>query len=105
VIGEHVEIREGVYYIPRTRISLDSIVYAFHEGCSPESIRDDFEGLALADVYGAIAFYLDHQADVDAYLSRRKQEWAELERQGIPASPSLRARIERARTGTSARPR
>jgi hypothetical protein len=39
-----------------------------------ETIRDDFEGLTLADAYGAIAFYLDHQAEVDAYLLGRKQK-------------------------------
>lgn len=74
--SEHVEQREGVYYLPGTRVSLDSIVYAFREGCSPESIREDFEGLTLAGVYGAIAFYLDHQADIDAYLAQRKERWA-----------------------------
>ena len=95
--SEHVEQREGVYYVPGTRISLDSIVYAFREGCSPESIREDFEGLTLPDVYGAIAFYLDHQSDIDDYLSRRKDQWAELEREGIPPSPDLQARLERTR--------
>jgi uncharacterized protein (DUF433 family) len=99
MVSEHVELRKGVYYIPRTRISLDSIVYAFHEGCSPESIREDFEGLTLADVYGAIAFYLDHKTDIDVYMSRRKKQWAELERQGKPVSPDLQARMERARMG------
>jgi uncharacterized protein (DUF433 family) len=99
MVSEHVELREGVYYIPGTRISLDSIVYAFHEGCSPASIREDFEGLTLADVYGAIAFYLDHQADIDDYLSRRKAQWDDLERQGNPVSPDLQARIERGRPG------
>ena len=93
--NEHVEQREGVYYLPGSRVSLDSIVYAFREGCSPESIREDFEGLTLAHVYGAIAFYLDHQADIDAYLAQRKEQWAELERQGTPASPDLLARLER----------
>jgi len=101
MISEHIEQREGVYYVPGTRISLDSIVYAFREGCSPETIREDFEGLTLARVYGAIAFYLDHQADIDAYLIQRKEQWAELERQGTPASPDLHARIERARRGVS----
>jgi uncharacterized protein (DUF433 family) len=95
MVGEHVEQREGVYYVPGTRISLDSIVYAFREGCSPESIREDFEGLTLPDVYGAIAFYLDHQVDIDDYLSRRKDQWAELEREGTPPSPDLQARLER----------
>jgi len=94
--NEHVEQREGVYYVPGTRVSLDSIVYAFREGCSPESIREDFEGLTLAHVFGAIAFYLDHEADIDAYLAQRKEQWAELEREGTPASPELQARLERA---------
>src|SRR5712691_5278054 len=95
--NEHIEQREGVYYVRGTRISLDSIVYAFREGCSPETIREDFEGLTVAHVCGAIAFYLDHQADVDIYLLHRKEHWAELERQGTPASPDLLARLERAR--------
>ena len=38
--GEHIEQREGVYYVQGTRISLDSIVYAFREGGSPENIRE-----------------------------------------------------------------
>src|SRR5579864_1391604 len=97
MVSEHIEQREGVYYVPGTRISLDSIVYAFREGCSPESIREDFEGLTLPDVYGAIAFYLDHQVDIDDYLSRRKDQWAELEREGAPPNPGLQARLERAR--------
>src|SRR5215813_12066200 len=93
----HVEDREGVYYIIGTRISLDSIVYAFREGCSPESILEDFNGLTPADVYGAIAYYLDHQADIDAYLCRRKRQWSELEKAGVPANPDLLSRLERAR--------
>jgi uncharacterized protein (DUF433 family) len=101
MVSQHVEQREGVYYVPGTRISLDSIVFAFREGSSPESIREDFEGLTLAQVYGAIAYYLDHKADVDAYLLQRKEHWGELERRGTPASPDLRARLERARRSVS----
>ena len=101
MVSEHVEQREGVYYVPGTRISLDSIVYTFREGCSPETIREDFEGLTLAHVYGAIAFYLDHQADIDAYLLQRKEQWAEWERHGTPASPDLQGRLERARRSVS----
>lgn len=99
--AEHIEQRDGVYYVQGTRISLDSIVYAFREGCAPESIREDFEGLTLPRVYGAIAFYLDHQSDIDAYLLRRKHEWNEMERQGTPASPELQARLEGARRSAS----
>jgi len=52
----------------------------------------------LAHVYGAIAYYLDHQADIDAYLLQRKEARAELERRGTPPDPDLRDRIDRART-------
>lgn len=94
---EHLEQRQGVYYIPGTRVTLDSVVYAFQEGSSPESIREDFDGLSLAHIYGAIAFYLDHQKDVDAYLEVRRRAWADLETQGKPPSPDLQRRVEQGR--------
>jgi uncharacterized protein (DUF433 family) len=101
MISEHIEERQGVYYIPGTRISLDSVVYAFREGCSPETIREEFAALTLPHVYGAIAFYLDHRNEIDAWLLLRREQWAELERQGTPASLDLQARLERARRGVS----
>jgi uncharacterized protein (DUF433 family) len=97
-MNEHVEDRNGVYYIPGTRISLDSIVYAFRLGSSPESIREDFDGLSLPHVYGAITYYLDNRADVDAYLATRKEQWMELERQGTPPNAELLERLENARS-------
>ena len=84
MVNEHIEQREGVYYVPRTRISLDSIVYAFREGCSPETIREDFEGLTLAHVYGAIAFYLDHQADIDAYCCNARSSGPSWSARALP---------------------
>ena len=82
-------------------ITLDSVVYAFREGCAPESIREDFGGLTLPHVYGAIAFYLDHQAGIDHYLADRKEQWAELERQATPPSEDLRRRLARAKHNSS----
>jgi hypothetical protein len=69
------------------------------KGCSPETICEDFQGLTLAHVYRA--FYLNHQTDVDAYLSQLKEQWAELGRRGPPGSPELLARLERARRNAS----
>ena len=39
---EYVEKREGAYRISGTRVSLDSIVYAFLRGAAPESIAHRF---------------------------------------------------------------
>jgi uncharacterized protein (DUF433 family) len=36
---------------------LDSIIYQFRSGCSPEAIQDGFPVLSLSQVYGAIEFY------------------------------------------------
>ena len=71
---EYVEEREGNYYIAGTRISLDSIVYGFCRGESPETIRQNFALLSLEQVYGAIAYYLANQAAVETYLARQQEK-------------------------------
>ena len=65
---EYVEKREGAYRISGTRVSLDSVVYAFLRGASPESIAQSFPALTLEEVYGATAFYRGHQGEIEAYL-------------------------------------
>ena len=66
--NEYVEQRNGGYYVLGTRVSLDSVVYAFLRGESPEGIAESFPALSLEQVYGAIAFYLANQRAIDAYL-------------------------------------
>jgi uncharacterized protein (DUF433 family) len=74
---EYIEERESSYYVAGTRISLDSIVHAFRRGESPEAICQNFELLRLEEVYGAIAYYLANQSNIDAYLVRQNEKWAE----------------------------
>ena len=73
---DYVSEVNGAYRISNTRVSLDSIVYAFLDGMSPESIVDCFPALSLEQVYGAIAYYLAHQAEVETYLQRGEAEFA-----------------------------
>ena len=50
-----------------------------------------------SQIYGAIAFYLDHQAEIDKYLEETEREF---ETSGIPmaqANPVLWEKIQRAR--------
>jgi uncharacterized protein (DUF433 family) len=75
---DYVTEVSGAYRITGTRVSLDSVVYAFLNGVSPEGIVDSFPALTLEQVYGAIAFYLAHQAEVDAYLRQGEDEYAAL---------------------------
>jgi uncharacterized protein (DUF433 family) len=94
---EYIEERDGNYYVASTRISLDSIVHAFRRGESPETICQNFELLRLEEVYGAIAYYLANQADVDAYVNRQNDKWAEGRRQAEPLPANLRERLMRVR--------
>lgn len=98
--SEYIERRDGGYYVAGTCISLDSVVYAFNRGDSPERILEEFPLLdKVSRVYGAIAFYLDHKADIDQHLEETEREF---EASGIPmeqADPVLWEKIQRARAG------
>jgi hypothetical protein len=50
--------------------SLDSVVYAFLSGESPEGIAESFPALGLEQIFGALAFYTANRELVDRYLSR-----------------------------------
>ena len=95
--SEYVEQRNGGFYIAGTRVSLDSIVYSFKAGDSPETIRQNFSTLTLEQVYGAITFYLAHEQEIEANIIAGE---AEFNRSVPPLSesrPELYARLERAR--------
>jgi uncharacterized protein (DUF433 family) len=94
---EYISETNGAYYVAGTRISLDSIVHAFHRGESAETICQNFELLGLEEVYGAIAYYLANQADIDAYLLRQSGKWAEDKRDAEPLPANLREKLLRAR--------
>ena len=43
----YIQDLDGALRIADTRVSLDSVVYSFREGLSPESIVEDFPALNL----------------------------------------------------------
>ena len=73
--SEYVEKREPGYWVLGTRVSLDSIVYAFLNGQTAEGIAQSFPALSLEQVYGAITFYLAHRSEVEAYLREAKSSF------------------------------
>jgi hypothetical protein len=82
-----VEDREGTFYVNGSRVP---------QGMSPEAIRSEFPTLTLAQVYGVIAFYLDHKGDVE--VSNRKADLAEETfRQAHATPPHLKEKFDRAR--------
>ena len=77
----------GVLRIGETRVTLDTAVYAFNQGASPEEIVLSYPALALADVYAVINYYLYNRAEVDAYLRGREDEAARLRSENERRSP------------------
>jgi len=78
-------------------VALDSIIYKFWQGRSPEAIQDAFPALLLSQVYAAIAYYLDHQAELDAYLAHNEATEAEFSREIarlFPRGSALKERVK-----------
>ena len=50
------------------------LVQEYEDGASPKSIVEAYSTLDLADVHGAIAYYLRHRDEVSEYLRRRGAE-------------------------------
>ncbi|MGJ5675984.1 MAG: DUF433 domain-containing protein [Nostochopsis sp.] len=89
VTKSYVEYRNDVYWVEGTRISLDSVVYAFRNGLSPESIVHSFPLLTLEQVYGAIAFYLANRAEIDTYLAAEEDAFDTMPQPLQSAAPVL----------------
>jgi uncharacterized protein (DUF433 family) len=71
----------GVVRVAKTRITLDTVVIAFLEGCTPEEIGEQYPSLQLSDLYLVIGYYLRHRDEVDAYIAERQQRASELQKE------------------------
>jgi len=71
---------DGVIRIGKTRVTLDTVIAVFKQGTTAEEIAYRYPSLKLADVYATIAFYLNHQQEVEVYLQQRQQQAQEIRR-------------------------
>lgn len=69
---------DGVVRVGKTRVTLDTVVTIFNQGATAEEIVQRYPSLKLADVYTTIAFYLNHQQEVETYLQQRQQQAQEV---------------------------
>jgi uncharacterized protein (DUF433 family) len=103
---EYVEQRDNAYWVVDSRVSLDSIVYAFLEGLSPETIATEcFPVLSLEQVYGAITFYLANRQQIDEYLEQRRIDYEAKRQASRQADPAFYKRMAEARSKLSVMPK
>jgi uncharacterized protein (DUF433 family) len=96
----YIEQHDGVYVVAGTRVSLDSIVYAFVSGQSAEAIAQAFPVMNLEQVYGAITYYLGHRGDVDRYLEGRQQDFDTARQAARDADPMFYQKLTDAKKHT-----
>jgi uncharacterized protein (DUF433 family) len=86
------EVFGGKPCIEGHRISVHDVAAWHHQGIEPESIAEDFD-LTQAEVYAALAYYYDHQAEIDRDLAAEKAEIAQLAAEDTsPAAQRVRAK-------------
>jgi uncharacterized protein (DUF433 family) len=71
----------GVVRVARTRVTLDTVVISFLEGCTPEEIAEQYPSLQLSNIYSVIGYYLKHRNEVHAYLAERQHQANEIRRE------------------------
>jgi uncharacterized protein (DUF433 family) len=99
---EYIEQRDGGYFIKDARVSLDSVVYAYLRGESPEGIAESFPALGLEQIFGALAFYIANRAVVDHYLRQGREEFEALREQARRDNPVLYRKLAEARQSSHA---
>ncbi len=71
----------GVARLGGTRVTLDTVLAAFHDGATAEEIVYQYPTLTLADVYSVIGEYLRHPEEMEIYLQHRKTEANKIRKQ------------------------
>jgi uncharacterized protein (DUF433 family) len=67
---------KGVAWIRGTKTKVIEVaVDKLAHGSSPEEIHFQYPHLSMAQIHGALAYYYEHQAELDAEIQRRWQ-WA-----------------------------
>jgi uncharacterized protein (DUF433 family) len=94
--GTHIQLDErGVAWIDDTNVKVVEVaVEALAHGASPQAIHDQHQGnLSLAQIHAALAWYYDHQAEMDAEIRLQVEEFDRLRAQTLdsPGRQRLRA--------------
>jgi uncharacterized protein (DUF433 family) len=92
-MSSYVERRGQDFMLVASRVSLASLISAWKDGLSPETIRDDFPTLQLEQVYGAIAFYLANQTEVDSHIASLAVDFERRRAEQEALQPELTARL------------
>ena len=68
---DHVSVDErGIAYVLGTSLKVaDIIVDKYTWNLTPSQIRDNYPRVSLAEIHSALAYYHDHQSEVDRQIA------------------------------------
>ena len=94
-----VQWEDGSIRVQGTRLLLAMIVTSFQQGDTPDEINDSFPSASVTQIQAVIDWYLDNQAEADAYLEAEEAEGERLllEIQSRPEYQAFRKELERRR--------
>ena len=89
VIRQHISKTPGVCggkaCIAGHRIRVMDIVVLYEKrGLTPEEIASQYPSISLADVYAALAYYLENPEEIQADF-RKDEEWAKFAEANYPS--------------------
>jgi uncharacterized protein (DUF433 family) len=90
----------GTLRVAGSRVTLASLVHVLWRGETPETIVQAFPSLSLEQVYGATAYYLADQKQVDQEIEGLEGKWRDARAAAEVRNPALRARLLAARAAT-----
>jgi hypothetical protein len=67
-LASYIQRREDEFYVGDSHVTAQTVVANWKRGAAPEEIQAAFPSLSLAAVYGALAYYLEHQEELDAHF-------------------------------------
>ena len=93
---EHIALdREGVPFIVGTTMKVVEIVVGrMAHGWSPEELHFQYPHLSLGQIYSALAYYSDHQEELDRDIERRLEQADRLERLAVPSPLIMRLKSQ-----------
>ena len=86
--------QDGEIRLVGHRISIVDILTFYRDGYTPEMLAARYESISLAQIHYVIAFYLENQPAVDAYLNQYLADCERL-RQRATATPEHQRLRER----------
>jgi uncharacterized protein (DUF433 family) len=95
-VANHIRLDErGVAWIDETKTKVIEVVLDhLTHGWSVQEIRyQHYDCLSLSQIHAALAYYFDHQAEMDTQIARDAEEYRKLREQNLdtPGRRKLRA--------------